>query len=519
MVIHNGRVNPGASGSEELTQMSQPHPAIEPFSSLAAQPKKSCSMFHMFTYGLGECANSLVMNGVFGFALLFFTKALGLNPIWAGIAMSASVVWEAVFEPIMGHISDNTRTRWGRRHPYMVIGGIIMAVCSYMIWFVPEVFRSSQLSSLGYLIVVNLALRTGLTMFFIPYMALGFEMCSDYQDQTKLQSIRQIFNMAANFAGPALAWSLFFKDQGKLLGTTVATNYLHMGTVFAISTAVFVLITVVFTYDWHDDTRHATKETSAGWINGFFVDMRQILSDPNPRWVFIFVFVVCAGMVLVSSLQIFVYDDYMKFSAYKKSIAHGATMVGMALGAFISIGLAKRFEKRTTVLFGGLVSILANVMLSLLFVTGLVPHDATWSVAGQTLPLALCLFVPLHAAYWLGNGIMLPIANSMIADVSEIHQLQTGINKDGGYSSVFSLSMRMAISLGLMASGCCLEFIGYKVPKGGEAVTQSPEAIWCLGAVTFVIGAFICLLSLLAIRKYPLTRSLLEDIRKNGSLK
>ena len=115
-------------------------------------------------------------------------------------------------------------------------------------------------------------------------------------------------------------------------------------------------------------------------------------------------------------------------------------MVGMALGAFISVGLVKRFDKRNTVLIGGLVSVLANLMLGLLFVTGLVPHDATWIVAGQTVPLALCLFVPLHAAYWFGNGVMLPIANAMMADISEIHQLQTGIKKDGGYSSVFSLS-------------------------------------------------------------------------------
>jgi GPH family glycoside/pentoside/hexuronide:cation symporter len=479
-------------------------------------PAKSCSFSQMLTYGVGECANSLVMNGVFGFAMIFFTKALGLNPAWAGFAMGVSVVWEAIFEPIMGHISDNTRSRWGRRHPYMIVGGILMAVCSYMIWFVPEVFRSSQMSVLGYVIVVNLVLRTGLTMFFIPYMALGFEMCSDYQGRAKLQSIRQIFNMAANFAGPALAWSIFFQDRGTIRGTTVAANYLHMGAVFAVSTAAFVLIVFVFTFHWHEDTRHAARESRAGWVNGFLVDMKQILRDPNPRWVFIFVFIVCAGMVLVSSLQIFVYDDYMKFSALEKSIAHGATMVGMALGAFISVGLTKKFDKRNAVLFGGLVSVLANLMLGLLFVTGFVPRDATWTVAGHTVPLALCLFVPLHATYWLGNGVMLPIANAMMADVSEIHCLQTGIKKDGGYSSVFSLSMRMAISMSLMASGYCLDFIGYKVLKRGEEAEQSPEAIWRLGAVIFVLGAFICLLSLLAIRKYPLTRSLLEESRRNG---
>jgi Na+/melibiose symporter-like transporter len=76
--------------------------------------------------------------------------------------------------------------------------------------------------------------------------------------------------------------------------------------------------------------------------------------------------------------------------------------------------------------------------------------------------------------------------------------------------------MRMAISMSLLASGYCLNFIGYKVPQNAEAVTQNPEAIWRLGLVTFVLGAFICLLSLLAIRKYPLTRSLLENARRTA---
>lgn len=470
----------------------------------------------MLTYGVGECANSLVMNGVFGFAMIFFTKALGLNPTWAGVAMSVSVIWEALFEPVMGHISDNTRSRWGRRHPYMVLGGMLMAVCSCLIWFVPDCFRHHALSTFLYVIVVNLLLRTGLTMFFIPYMALGFELCADYQGRARLQSIRQIFNMAANFAGPALAWSVFFQDRNGIRATTVPSNYLHMGVVFSICTAIFVLVVVAFTFRWHEDTRRAINQTNGAGMGGFWRDMNQILHDPNPRWVLVFVFVVCGGMVLVSSLQIFIYDDYMNFSAGEKSVAHGSTMLGMALGAFLSVGLAKKMDKRNAILLGGAISVASNLSLGLLFVTGLVPPDAAWTCAGHSLPLALCLFVPLHAGYWLGNGVMLPVANSMMADVSEIQFLNSGIKKDGAYSSVFSLSMRLAISLSLFVSGFCLQVIGYQVPAGGEAVIQSPEAIGRLGWVTFFVGAGICLCSLLAIRKYPVTHELLRERRSEN---
>ena len=124
------------------------------------QKPKTCPTGSMLTYSLGECANSLVMNGIFGFAMLFYTKSLGLDPTWAGLAMSLSVFWEAVTEPVMGHISDNTRSSWGRRHPYILIGGLLMALCFYLIWTVPDFSRGSQMGIFWYLVAMNLLLRT-----------------------------------------------------------------------------------------------------------------------------------------------------------------------------------------------------------------------------------------------------------------------------------------------------------------------------------------------------------------------
>jgi len=468
----------------------------------------------MLAYSTGECANSLVMNGLFGFAMLYYTKALGLSPSLAGLAMSVSVFWEALTDPVMGYVSDRTRSRFGMRHPWMIAGGALMSLSFYFVWAVPHAIVGHSLGTFWYLVVMNLILRTGLTMFFIPYMALGFELVSDYRQRATLQGLRQAFNMAANFAGPAMAWSIFFRNEGKLDGTEIAVNYLHMGGAFSIATAIFVAFVIVATWSCRQDTRNMPAPAAGGEVLGFFREMKRIVADPHPRWVFVFIFIVAVGMVLVSSLQMYVYVDFMKFSPEQKSIVHGGTMAGMGLGALLSPLLVKRLEKRGTVVAGGVLSILCNLALALLFLTGIAPRGNLCSIGPVEVTLALALFALFHSIYWLGNGLMMPVSNAMMADVSEISQIETGVNRDGGYAAVFSLALRLAISLGLILSGFVLERAGFKT---GSHQVQSPEVLWRIAASTFVLGSVICAAALLAIQRYRIDESFLRAFRSKAA--
>ena len=477
------------------------------------QPTRTVSLPKMVGYGLGDGANSLIMNGFFGFAMLYYTEALNLSPALAGIAMSVSVFWEAFTEPVMGHFSDRTRNRFGRRHPWMLLGGLLMAVSFYFIWAVPTPLRGHTMPLFWYLVVMNLCLRTGLTMFFIPYLALGFEMCGDTDGRSKLQAVRQVVNMAVNFAGPALAWSIFYRDSvgvdgAKIIATTVPQNFINMGLAFSIATVAFVLLVLWFTRQWIEDTRATATNAKSVHSENFWVDMKNTILDPNPRWVFVFIFFVCVGMVLVSSLQMYVYVYFMKFTPYEKSIAHGSTMIGMAIGAAISAWLAKKLDKRGAVLLGGILSIGCNGMLAALFLTGLVPVGTK---------VALALFGAFHATYWLGNGVMLPIATAMMADVAELHRARTGVNKDGAYSAVFSLAMRLAISFSLMASGWILSGIGFVTDATHQV--QTPEAIWRLGTATLLAGPLFCVAALFAIHRYPITSQRLALLIEESSAK
>ncbi len=94
---------------------------------------KSVSRIKIFGYALGDGAVSITMTGVSNFAMLYYTQILGLGAVYAGIALSITMFWDAITDPAMGHITDNTRTRFGRRVPYMVLGGIAMALSFFLL--------------------------------------------------------------------------------------------------------------------------------------------------------------------------------------------------------------------------------------------------------------------------------------------------------------------------------------------------------------------------------------------------
>ena len=237
----------------------------------------------MVGYSVGECANSLIMNSLFGYAMLYYTDALGLPHASAGIAMALAVFWDAITDPVMGHLSDNTKSKFGRRHPYMLLGGLATIATYVFLWHVPAVFTSSMEMLFWYLVGINLLQRTAITVFYVPFVALGFEICTDYRGRVTLQGIRSAMNMFANVLGPGLSWVIFFSNNEGIRATSVADNYLSMGLSFAAVSLVCILAVLVLTRKFIKDSRQMKTEGNS--IRGFIRDMREITADRYPRYV------------------------------------------------------------------------------------------------------------------------------------------------------------------------------------------------------------------------------------------
>jgi GPH family glycoside/pentoside/hexuronide:cation symporter len=481
--------------------------------------KAGTPLRRIIAYASGEGATSLTMNGIAAFAMLYYVQVLGLNSKWAGLALSISMLWDAVSDPVMGHITDNTRNRFGRRHPYILGGGIFLAISFFFLWFVPAAFQGPQ-AIFWYILTVNLIVRTAWTIFGVPYAALGFEICTDYDERARLQSVRSIFNMTMNLLFNAGGWVLFFSDRvgagGRVIdGTTVKSNYPHMGAVLALASLGLILFCFFSTRMYAADTR-SSREIKGNSLRAFYADMRDILRDRRAMIVFLFFGVAQLGMMFVAQVQMFTYRFFMDFPDTQKTFVHGSTMVGFAIGAWLATPLVRRLDKKPAAGVGVALSVTGNLMLLLIFGGGLLPARAVWTIpagipvlGGTAAPVAALVFAFFQAMYWAGSGVLAPVAYSMIADISEINKHRTGILKDGSYAAVFSFFSKAALSLGLLLTGLLLDWAGIV----SEASVQTASAARNVALGTFISGPVFAALALLIILAYPVNRKFMMKIK------
>jgi len=216
----------------------------------------------------------------------------------------------------------------------------------------------------------NLLLRTSVTVFAVAHGALGFEICTEYTQRSTLQGVRWGFNMLINLSGPGMAHWLFFSDTaGGGKGTAVAENYVRMGTAFSIATLFFFLFVVFATRKYIVD-RSQHREFNALKPSVLFGDLWRTFLDRYPRTVFIFISAILVGIQLIAGLQMYVYVHFMNLPGGERSFVHGATMVACGLAGLLSPLLVQRFDKKPSVCFAALLTVVANGMLMLIFVTG-----------------------------------------------------------------------------------------------------------------------------------------------------
>ena len=430
-------------------------------------------------YGTGDMAGSVVVTLTGFFLQAFLLDVAGLRPAAVGVIFLVSSVWDAVTDPMMGVISDRTRTRWGSKRPWLLFGAVPFGVAYFLHWLVPDL---GPVGLFAYYLAVSLLLKTAYTVVNVPYAALTPALTQDYDERTQLNTYRFSLNLFGSLLAVVLHPVLV-----SLAGDDVARGYLLSAGVWG----VFIAATVLTAFG-------GTAERTAPSVSANLNLWRDLTSALRNR-----AFLLVTGIYLCSWLALLtVQANLLLFFRYWADIEAQFTglILSFQVAAILSLSLwaylSKRIGKRAVYTLGAL---LWAAGLALFF---FLPPGAVLPAYG----LATLIGVGAAVAYL--------IPWSMLPDVVDDDELRTGERREGVFYGMFVFLQKLGLSLGLAVSSFALDATGYLNPEAAGAVVTQPDGVLLtLRLLVSFVPAALLLISLPFVYYYPLTRERYAEIR------
>lgn len=456
-------------------------------------------------YGLGSVAYGVKDNGFQTILLPFYNLVLHVPAQLVGLAIFIALMFDAFLDPIIGHFSDNLRSRWGRRHPLMYASALPVAISYLLLWNPPH-WSSGAL--FVYLIVVAIVVRTFITFYEIPSSALVPELTEDYDERTTFIGFRVFFAWYGALTLSALAFLVFMGSNPSTTGCG-PTGQLHpegysrYGIVAAVVMFVAILVSAAGTHRFIPYFRkpEAVRRSVAQYAREMFSSMA------NRAFLILLAALVFFNLAngLVFALNFYVNTFFWRLSNSQIGILTLSLFLAVAFGFAVALPLSRRLGKKASAIF--------------MFASG-------WLLSSAPLVLGLLGVVPVHptagivamlfCAGTVGSGLAIGssvMVVSMTADIVEDDEIRTGRRAEGLFFAGNSFMQKAASGLGLFASGLILWSVGFPIDKMPCAVDPVIVRHFCI--VYFVTVGIIYGIGFVFIGLFPISRqSHQENLRK-----
>jgi glycoside/pentoside/hexuronide:cation symporter, GPH family len=437
-------------------------------------------------WSFGSVADQFMQNGINMLALPLYNLTLGVDPRLLGFALAIPRLLDALTDPLMGNVSDNFRSKWGRRKPFILAGGIGCAVSFFLLWCPPVAFGDTGL--FAYFMAMAIVYYLAYTVFAVPRNALGYELSDDYKDRNTLFAINTI---VASATGMLLPW--LYKLSFSPLFAGEERNELVGVRWVALISAALIGLSILPSVLFNPESEKALHQNKIKFIR----TAKTTLSCGPFLIVVLITFIVLLSVMLVGPMAIYINTFYLcdgdrEMGAYWGGMVGTVQALSGLLSAPLIAALAKRFGKMRVMSLGLLVGIIGFI--------------STWWTYNPTYPwmqiFSMLLIQPGIGCVWVLSG-------SMIADICDYDELKTGLRREGMFGAIFTFLTKLGGSSVTLLGGYMLVFAGY---IDGQSVT--PETIFNLRAYFAFLPAVLIALCLFAAARYPLTEERMTEIKE-----
>lgn len=447
-------------------------------------------------FGAGHLSNNL-FNAALSIFMVVLVMSLGMNPILAGLLGALPRLMDALTDPIMGFISDNTKSKWGRRKPYILLGSVITGVAFMVMWQLnPE---NSQTYNFFYFLGVSFFFYIGYTIFATPLIGLGYEMTPDYNERTRLMAVGQFMGQAAWMIAPWF-WVIIYNESIYDSAPEGAKNLsIWVGSLCMILGVLPALFNKEMIVPDQDKLRDLSRNNMAANAKDFFKGIKLTLQNKPFLKLCGATFFIFNGFQTISQFAFFIIVYYL-FNGDTGAAGGWPAWFGTvsALGtAFLVIPIVTKLSVK----FGKKNAFIISTLLSI------VGYALKWWGFNPANPWLMFIPIPFLS---FGIGGLFTLMMSMTADVCDLDELNNGERREGMFGAVYWWMVKLGIAVAMLTSGIVLHFIGFD-----ESVQQqTAESLTNLRIADIVIPVVAAFIAIVLVWKYDITESKAHDIRE-----
>ena len=447
-------------------------------------------------FGLGMLANQM-FPAILGIFMVVLVQDLGFPGWMWSLIYFFPRIFDAITDPIMGYISDNTKSKWGRRRIYVLIGGIVMGISYIFMW---QLFKENALQfNFWYFFVWSIIFYLGLTLFSVPYVAMGYEMSDDFHERTNIMAVAQWIGQWAWVIAPFF-WIIMY-DPEWFPSAEVAVRQLAVWV--AIPCTICAMVPAIFIKSkstLNENYEPLNLKHIGGSLKKIFVDsFAEAFKIKEFRKLCAATFLVFNAFNTVAALTFFVIV-YKLFNGDAAASGIWVALFGCigALGTtFIVIPvvawMSKAIGKKKAFLVSQGISVIGYIMLWFLFVPG-----KPW------------LYIIALPFFSFGIGSLFTIMMSMTADVIDIDELKSGLRREGIFGAIYWWMVKVGFAIAGALSGVIIAVVGFNPDL---ATTEQQTAVDGLHAFFCFFPMAGTLIAMYVMRNYDLTEERANEIR------